>query len=85
MNFLHHAFTGGPEKIVQVDLTGPANVLLMDRSNFDAYRRGSSFNYFGGEARRTRVRLRPPRLGNWHVVIDTGGSGRSVRASCTIF
>lgn len=83
MNFIKYEFTAGPDNVVQVELSGPANVRLLDRPNFRAFQQGRSHNFFGGQALRRRVQLRPPRLGNWVVVVDTGGT-TSVRASCRV-
>lgn len=46
----------------------------MDDPNFDRYRRGQAHGYFGGDATRSPVSIRPPRPGRWHVTVDLGGS-----------
>ena len=84
MNFLHTDFTGGPNDVVIVTLDGQANVMLLDESNFNAYRQGRSFRYHGGWATRSPVRLNAPHPGRWHVVVDLGGSTGSVRAGIRV-
>ena len=84
MNFLHTDFIGGPNDVAVVILSSQANVMLLDDCNFSAYRRGSSFNYCGGWATRSPVRLSPPRHGHWHVLVDLGGYAGHVRASIHI-
>lgn len=84
MKFLHREFDGGPDNVVSVTLSSQANVLLMDSSNFQSYRAGRSYRYFGGHAKRSPVRLVPPHQGHWHVVVDLGGYSGSVRASVSI-
>lgn len=84
MKFLHREFDGGPDNVVSVSLSSQANVLLMDESNFQSYRAGRSYRYFGGHARRSPVRLVPPHRGHWHVVVDLGWYAGSVSASVSI-
>lgn len=84
MNFLHSDFNGGPQDMALVQLSSQANVMLLDDANFANYRRGRSFNYFGGWATTSPIRLQPPRQANWHVVVDLGGYGGQVRASVQV-
>lgn len=84
MDFLHTDFWGEAGDVALVTLDGRANVLLIDDSNFSAYRNGQTFSYYGGWATRSPVRLSPPHHGRWHVVIDLGGYGGSVRAGIRI-
>ena len=80
MNFLHSdSFLDRGEAAV-VSLDAQANVMLMDDINFSAYRAGHSFNYFGGLAQRSPVRLVAPHFGHWNVVVDLGGYSGSVHA-----
>ena len=66
---------------VEVSVTEQANVMLMDGTNFDAYRNRRPFRYTGGCPRYSPVRLVPPRPGAWHLCIDTGGRPSNARAS----
>ncbi len=84
MDFLHTDFHGGPREVAVVTLDGQANVMLLDDCNFQAYRRGATFRYTGGLAKRSPVRLSPPHDGHWHVVVDLGGYAGNVRASVRI-
>lgn len=84
MNFLHTDFQGGPGDTVVVTLDSQANVMLLDEQNFQAYRRGGSFQYVGGLATHSPARLSPPHRGHWHVVVDLGGYGGSVRAGVRV-
>lgn len=69
-------------EIVVVTLSGKAaNVRLMDSSNFSSYKAGRRHRFYGGHATRSPVRLPIPRSGRWHVAIDLGGYGGSVRTS----
>lgn len=72
-------------EIVEVTLSGnAANVFLVDSSNFQAYRSGRRFRYFGGHATRSPIRLAIPHSGNWYLVIDLGGYKGTVRHSMRI-
>ena len=81
MNFIHTdlGVLDGDE-VVEVELSSAANVRLMDSSNFGDYRRGARHNYYGGHATRSPYRVAVPRGGHWHVTVDLGGYGGSVRA-----
>jgi hypothetical protein len=80
MDFLHTDFSGGPKDVVIVNLDNQANVMLLDDTNFSAYKQGNSFKYYGGWACGSPVRLSPPHYGHWHVVVDLGGNVGKVRA-----
>ncbi len=71
-------------EIVEVTLSGAANVRLMDSGNFQAYRSGRKHRFYGGHAKRSPVRLQVPHAGHWYVTIDLGGYGGSVRASVRV-
>jgi len=84
MNFLHYQFDVGPTDLVEVTLDKQANALLLDSVNFQNYRARRGFRYYGGLAKVSPVRRRPPYPGRWHLVIDLGGRGGTVRASARI-
>lgn len=72
-------------EVVEVTLSGNAvNVFLADSSNFNSYKAGRKYSYYGGHATRSPVRLQIPRSGHWYCVIDMGGYGGSVRHSMQI-
>ena len=84
MNFLHSKARIGPENCFEVSLSSQANVLLLDDCNFRSYKAGRRYRYQGGLAKRSPVRLSPPHMGNWHVVVDMGGYSGRVRASINV-
>ena len=55
-----------------------------DRPEFCAYRGGRRFQYHGGWAATSPVRLRPPSAGHLHVVVDLGGRAGQVRAGIRV-
>lgn len=66
-------------EIVEIELSGGANVLLLDSSNFSSFKAGRRHRYHGGLAKRTPVRLQIPRSGHWYLVIHMAGLRGSVR------
>lgn len=67
---------------VEVTLEGnAANVLLLDTSNFQNYKNGRRYQYFGGHMTTSISKIPIPRTGHWHIVIDLGGFAGSVRSS----
>jgi hypothetical protein len=81
MNYLHYDLQLKPGEIVEVTLDKQANVRLLDELNFGKYKRGEKHTYHGGQAKTSPIRLKPPRAGHWHIVIDLGGYSGSVQAS----
>jgi hypothetical protein len=84
MNFLHREFTLGPNDHIEVTLDHPANVQLLDPTNYNNYLNGHAFRYIGGYVTSSPYQLRPPYPGHWHLVIDLGGNAGTVRASVRI-
>lgn len=86
MKFQHYDLgnlRGG--EIVEVTLSGTeANVQLMDSSNFSSYRAGRQYRYHGGHTRKSPVRIPVPRSGHWHVAIDLGGYGGTIRSAVNV-
>jgi hypothetical protein len=85
MNFLHYDVWTQPGDIIQVSLTGnAANVLMMDQANFESYRSGRQFQYYGGYFTQSPAMIRAPGAGRWKVVVDLGGRAGQVRASVQV-
>ncbi len=84
MNFLKQEFDAGPDDVIEVTLDHAANVQLMNGGNFDNYRNGQPYHYYGGYIQRSPFSIRPPTYGHWFLVIDLGGNAGTVRASARI-
>lgn len=67
--------------VVEIELSTAANVFLVDSTNFSTYKRGGRYRYYGGQARRSPVRLGVPRSGHWYLVLDLGGYPGTIRHS----
>lgn len=78
MSYIHFELdVTSDSAIAIVSLKGvESDVLLMDRTNFDRLRRGSSYQYRGGHFRRSPARIPVPGPGEWHVVVVPGPGGR---------
>lgn len=84
-NFLHKRVHVGPDECVLVQISIAANVMLLSDANFAKYRSGrGGYEYYGGHYRSTPVHIRPPRSGDWNVVIDLGGRAGRIRTSVQI-
>ena len=83
--FKHHLGECSKGVIVEVIISGPAYVRLIDTKNFHRYRLGRSFDYWGGIARKSPLRFRIPENGRYFVIVDTNGIGGKVDASVQIF
>ncbi|WP_417374583.1 DUF1883 domain-containing protein [Gimesia maris] len=84
MNFLHYEVNLSTGDIIEVTLDKQANVRVMDSGNFSRYKRGEKHSYYGGLAKQSPIRIRPPHAGHWHVVIDLGGYSGTVSASVSV-
>ena len=72
-------------EIVEVILSGnAANVRLMDSSNYSNFKNGRRHTYYGGNAKRSPVKIPVPRSGHWYIVIDLGGYTGTVRSSVNV-
>ncbi|HKI31310.1 MAG TPA: DUF1883 domain-containing protein [Gemmataceae bacterium] len=82
MEHLHKEFDLGEGDAVEVTLAGnAANVQLLDAANYQNYLQGKPYHYYGGYARTSPYLIRPPRPGQWHLVVDLGGGAGRVQAS----
>ena len=83
--FLHHELARcGKGDLVEVALSGAANVQLMDAANFALYKAGSPYRYYGGYVTKSPYRVRIPHDGHWHITVDLGGGAGHVTASVRV-
>lgn len=86
MKFTHYnlgVLSGGETVIVSLEGQA-ANVLLMDSSNFSAFRQNGKYNYYGGYVERSPFRIGVPHSGHWFVIVNLGGYAGSVRSSVRV-
>lgn len=84
MKYLYYEVTVGRDDVIEVELSGQANVRLMDSANYNSFRAGRAHRFHGGLAKVSPLALRPPSAGHWYVVVDLGGYSGSVRASVSV-
>ncbi len=84
MNYLHYEFDASSDNVIEVTLDKQANVELLDTTNYISFRQGRSYRTYGGLAKVSPLRLRPPHAGHWHVVVHLGGYRGSVRAGARL-
>lgn len=63
----------------RVELSAGANVFLVDSSNFNAFKSGRDFRYYGGLIERTPHDFVVPNAGHWYIVAHTWGLRNSSR------
>jgi hypothetical protein len=80
MGYLHYKVTAGQNKEIQVSLSNRANVRLLDTLNYYKYRAGRPYESVQAFTDETRLRIKPPHKGEWHVIVDLKGQGEEVRA-----
>ncbi len=72
-------------QIVEVHLSGnPANVRLMDSSNFSSYKSGRQHRFYGGHYTTSPIQIPIPSSGRWYITIDFGGYAGRVRSSVNV-
>lgn len=83
--YKHHLGQCTKGVIIEVSISMPAYIRLVDTKNFHRYRLGRSFVYWGGIARKSPLRFKIPENGRYFVIVDTNGIGGKVRASVQTF
>lgn len=83
-DFLHIREHIRNDQCVRVTIDVAANVKLLTDTNFSKYKRDESYEYYGGYYKRSPVYIRPPRSGDYNVVIDLGGGSATIRHSISI-
>lgn len=78
-NYLHDQKTLNQGDIVQLDCDTQCNFMIMDNTNYQNYRNGRQFNYYGGHYTHFPARIAVPHTGTWHVIIDLGGGRANIR------
>ena len=85
MRFIHNNLGLRKQgEIVEVTLTSGANVRLMNSTNFSSYKNGRRYQYIGGLAKHSPLRLQIPNPGHWHIAIDMQGLIGDAKASVRV-
>jgi hypothetical protein len=78
-NFIHAREHLAAGTTVQVNCDHQCNVLVMDDTNFAAYRRRGRYTYRGGFAKSPPAFVTVPHSGYWNTVVDLAGAAAHVR------
>ena len=84
MNFIFAEVDTYASNRIEVSISRQANVILLDRQNFNNYKNGKKFNYIGGNYKSSPIILIPPHPGHWFVVIDLGGYSGTLKYSVRV-
>ena len=72
MNQIPYAESNG-ELSVEVELQYASDVFLIDSLNFQKYKSGYDFEYFGGHFTETPVHIHVSGKGRWYLIVIGGG------------
>lgn len=61
---------------VEVHLEHAADVFLVDSTNYQHYKSGRKFKYFGGHYTKTPVTISVNGVGRWYLIVRGGGQYR---------
>lgn len=73
MKYLYYEVNVDSNDVIEVELSGQANVRLMDSSNYNSFRANRAHRCYGGLATASPIVLRPPQL---RPLVRCGGHGR---------
>lgn len=84
MHHLHRVFQLADGDAIEVQLNNAANVQLMTPEEYENYRNGRQFRYYGGYVRSFPIRIAAPHAGEWHLVVDLGGGAGMVTGATAV-
>ena len=70
MNFLQYEIDANANDVIEVQVDRPANVRLLDPSNFERFSQARPHRYVGGRAEKSPLCVCAPYDGHWFVVVD---------------
>jgi hypothetical protein len=80
MEFIHSREYLNAGDVAVVISSHQCNVLLMDDTNFNSFRRGWQYRYHGGFCQQFPAKIPAPHSGNWNVVLHLGGGSAARRS-----
>lgn len=86
MNFTHYDL-GNLDKgrVIEITLQGnAANVQLLDSANFVNYKNGRQYQFIGGLAKQSPIRLQTPHASHWHIAIDLRGMMGNIHSTVQV-
>ena len=84
MSYLHSKVNLRDGESIRVTISRAANVQVMDTHNYNLFKRGKRYRFYGGYYRSSPCLIKPSGCaGQWHVVIN-GFTGRIQTGVATI-
>ena len=84
MHHLHKILNLETSDVVQVEVSSPAHLYLMDEPSYGLYCADEEFEYYGETVRRSPYKIRPPHAGIWHLVIEQADPSTPLSAGVQI-
>ena len=84
MNFMHsrkYLFYGD---VVEVQCSHQCNIRLTTDLNFNYYKQGKPFKFYGGRFKRFPARIPAPDTGYWNITIDIGGDSAEIQCAIVV-
>lgn len=81
LNYLHKSAHLSRGDVVIFTVSHQCNVRIMTDLNYNSYRSGRTYNFHGGRAVKSPIRITVPSSGRWNAVIDLGGAAGTVRGN----
>lgn len=69
------------DQVILQSANQACNFMIMDGTNYNYYRQGKQFRYYGGSCTQVPSYITVPHATNWHVVADLGGRGGRLSVS----
>lgn len=79
MKYIYSQIQANSGAIVEITLDKQANVRMLDAANYQRFKGGQQYQYYGGRVLRSPLRIPVPLSGTWYVVIDLGDHGGTIR------
>lgn len=77
--------TTGPNMVVEVSISQPAYVYLVNAQGYQSYLNGDEFKSYGGYASSSPYRILIPSSNHWYVIVDNGdGPIASITSSAKV-
>ena len=73
------------DRVVEVVLSAPANVRIMDKDNFEQYKISDPHKFIGGYVKFTPYKAKLSHEARWYVVVDLGGNPGDVSATVNVY
>jgi hypothetical protein len=79
--FLHTREYLDSGNVAVLDCDTQCNFMLLTDSNFNNYKRGGRYQYYGGYFKIFPAKISAPHSDHWNVVIDLGGGSATIKHS----